>query len=261
MTAFEVIALIISGLFVGFINTLAGGATIISLSIFMMFGLPANVANGTNRIAAFLQTLVAVGSFKKQKILEEKKGIKLGIPAAIGSIIGAKIAIDLDEKIIEKAVAVIMLIMLVFILYKPKRWLKQNDELVAKKVSIFQIILFFFIGVYGGFIHAGVGYLLIAGVVVSAGYDLVKANAIKNLIVLMYVPFTLLIFIISNQVNYKYGLIHAIGNIIGAYFASKFAVSWGPNFVKWLMVVVILFLSAQMFGIIDMKSIIKLWTK
>jgi uncharacterized membrane protein YfcA len=250
-----VTALISSGVLVGFINTLAGGGTIISISLFMFLGLPANIANGTNRIAVLLQTLVSTTSFKKQKVLDTRKGLLLGIPTVIGSIIGAEIAVDIDEKLFEQAIGVIMLIMMFFIIYKPQQWLKGKQELIHRKLTPFQFIIFFFIGIYGGFIHVGVGYFILAGLVLNAGYDLVKANALKVFIVLLYAPFTIIVFIYNKQINYEYGLIHAIGNIIGAYVASRFAVSWGANFVRWVIIIIILFTSAQMFGIVDFKSL------
>ena len=248
-------SLIVSGLLVGFINTLAGGGSIISISLFMFLGLPASVANGTNRIAVILQTLTSTTNFKKQKVLDTRKGLLLGIPTVIGSIIGAEIAVDIDEHIFEKAIAVIMLVMMGFILYKPQNWLKGQQHLIDKKTSVLQYFIFFLIGLYGGFIHVGVGYFILAGLVLGAGYDLVKANALKVFIVLLYAPFTLIVFIYNKQINYEYGLIHAIGNIIGAYVASKFAVNWGANFVRWVIIVIILISSAQLFGLFDFKTL------
>jgi uncharacterized protein len=261
MTWVEIAALITSGLFVGFINTLAGGGTIISISLLMFMGLPATVANGTNRIAVVIQNLVAVISFKKQKLLDFRKGIILGIPTVFGSIAGAMIAVDLNEKIIEKSMAFVMVIISFFIIYKPQRWLKEKPELTAKPVSILQMLIFFLIGIYGGFIHVGVGYFIIAAVVLGAGYDLVKANAIKNLIVLIYAPFTLVVFILNGQVNYSYGLIHSIGNVIGAYLATRFAVKWGTNFVRWVIIVVVMITILQIFGFINFKTVFATFLK
>lgn len=255
MTWIEITALITSGLFVGFINTLAGGGTIISLSLLMFLGLPADVANGTNRIAVIFQNLVAVSGFKKHKVLELKKGMHMAIPAALGAIAGAFIAVDLDKKVIEYAIAFVMLIMIFFIFHKPQRWLKGKVSLQEKKLTTGQLILYFFIGVYGGFIHVGVGYFLIAMVVLGSGFDLVKGNALKNLIVLIYVPFSLVIYMISGHVNYKYGLIHAIGNVIGAYVATRFAFRKGATFVRWVMLFVIIVSTLQIFGLIDFKAI------
>ena len=255
MELHEVIILIIGGVLVGFINTLAGGGSIISLSILMyVMGLPAAVANGTNRIAITLQTLTASSKFKKQKVLDWRKGLKLGIPSVIGSIIGAWIAVDMNEEVFEKAMVVIMFFMLAFIFYKPQLWLKGNEELMTKKVSPFMMFVFFLIGIYGGFIHVGIGYLLLIAIVLGAGFDLVKANAIKVFIVLLYVPFSLLVFIFNDQVNYLYGFVLAIGNIAGALIASKLAIENGANFVRWVIVVVVILTAANVFGLINIKD-------
>ena len=143
MSWIEITALIVSGLLVGFINTLAGGGTIISISLFMFLGLPAGVANGTNRIAVILQTLTSTASFKKQKVLDTRKGLLLGIPTVIGSIIGAEIAVDIDEHIFEKAIGIIMLVMMVFIIYKPQQWLKGTTTASGKENISIAIFYFF----------------------------------------------------------------------------------------------------------------------
>ncbi len=256
MTTIEVIALITSGLFVGFINTLAGGGTIISLTLLMLLGLPPSVANGTNRVAIILQNLTSVANFKKKKILDLKKGVQLGIPTVIGSVVGASIVVKLDEQIIQWCFGFIMMVMLFFLLYKPERWLKGKEELLNKPITWKIYLLMFIIGIYGGVIHVGIGYFILSAVILGAGFDLVKGNAMKNFLVLMYVPFTLIIFVINDQVRWDYGLTHSIGNIIGAYIASKWAVEWGANFVRWMMVVIIALSILQMFGVIDLKQFI-----
>lgn len=253
MSWLEIILLIVSGIFVGFINTLAGGGTIISLSLFMFMGLPANVANGTNRIAVILQNITSVTEFGRKKMLDFKKGTALAIPTVVGAIIGAQIATDINQKVFEKALAVVMIIMVYFIVVKPSKWLKGQQNLMEKKVSWLQILIFFLIGVYGGFVQVGVGYFILAGVVLGAGYDLVKANAIKVWIVLLYTPMALLVFILNDQVRWDFGLVHSIGNIIGAYIASKFAVTWGANFVRWVMIVFIMVTVGQLFGFFDIR--------
>jgi hypothetical protein len=256
MTTVEIIALITSGLFVGFINTLAGGGTIISLTLLMLLGLPPSVANGTNRIAIIIQNIVAVGNFKKRKILDTKKGFKLAIPTIVGSLVGAAIVVKLDEQVIQWCFGFIMIVMLFFLIYKPERWLKGKEELLNRPISLKLYIIMFFIGVYGGVIHVGVGYFLLMAAILGAGFDLVKGNAMKNFLVLMYVPFTLIIFVINGQVRWDYGLTHSIGNIIGAYIASKWAVEWGANFVRWMMIIIIALSVLQMFGVVDLKHFI-----
>lgn len=253
MNWIEIISLIIAGLLVGFINTLAGGGSIISLSLLMFMGLPGQIANGTNRIAISLQTFTASFNFKKAGLLKSKKGILLGIPAVLGSIAGSYIAIEINENLFNKIIVFVMFAMLIFIFYKPTVWLQGREDLTRKKAGWIQYVLFFLIGIYGGFIHAGIGYLLLIALVLGSGFNLLEANALKVLIVFMYVPFTLVVYIINHQVMYLYGFIMAIGNIAGAIIASRFAIEKGANFVRWVILIVVIFTAFHVFGLVDIK--------
>jgi len=251
MEWYIILAVIGAGFLAGFINTLAGSGSLITLPMLMFLGLPANVANGTNRIAIFLQNVVGVGSFRQQKVLDTKMSIWLALPAVIGSLLGAQIAIELNEEIMEKTIGALLFIMFFLILYKPQRWIKGKAGHTHAKPSILQFIIFFFIGIYGGFIQAGVGIFLLAGLVLGAGFDLVKANATKLFIVLLYTPFALAIFFLNDQVNLKIGLILAIGNMLGALVASRFAVSWGAKYVRYILLGVILLSGLKLLGVFN----------
>lgn len=255
MSWFEAVILILSGVLVGFVNTLAGGGTIITISLLIFLGLPATVANGTNRIAIMLQTTVAVLSFKKQKILDTKKGLVFCIPSVIGSVAGSLTAANLNENIIEKVIAAVMFVMLFFIVYKPEKWVKSKQHLIDKPIKWYDHLAYLIIGFYGGFIHIGVGFFMIAALVLLSGYDLLRANALKNFLVMVYAPFSLVVFVIFGQVNWEYGLILSIGNVMGAFIASKFVMNWGANFVRYVIIVVILITIMHLLGVFDFKSL------
>jgi uncharacterized protein len=257
MSVTEITIVIIAGILVGFINTLSGGGSIISLSLLILLGLPASIANGTNRISIFFQTLSSVGSFTQQKMFTSIKPIWLSIPATIGAVIGAWIAVDVSEKIIEISMTTAMVIMVVFLFYKPDKWLKENAHLLAGKIKFWQLILFFTVGFYGGFIQVGVGYFLLMALVLGVGYDLVKANAVKNLIVFFYAIFALLVFIINGQVNYLYGIILSIGSIIGALIASYLAVKKGAAFIRAVIVLSVILTILQISGLVNFTELLK----
>ena len=107
---------VIVGLVAGFINTLAGSGSLLTLPLLIFLGLPANVANGTNRIGILLQSLVGVGSFRKQKVLNFKEGMWLMIPAVVDSLVGAKLAININEEMMRKAIGALLIIMFFLIL-------------------------------------------------------------------------------------------------------------------------------------------------
>jgi len=251
MTWIEISELVLLGIFVGFVNTLSGSGSLLTLPFLISLGLPANVANGTNRIAILLQNIVGVGSFKKQKVFEFKEAVWLTIPAIIGAIIGASIAVKISDALMEKIIAGILVFMFLLLIFKPKMWLREQAKDLKTKPNIVQIIVLFFIGIYGGFIQAGVGLFLLAGLVLSAGFNLVKANAIKGFIILTYTIFALSIFIYNDSVDYKIGFILAAGNMLGAFIASKFAVDWGPKFVRYVLLVVLFLASLKLFGVFD----------
>lgn len=241
--------LIIAGFLVGFINTMAGSGTIITYSFFMTLGLPAAYANGTIRLGVIMQTLAASWNFKRQKVLDIKTGLYLGIPVVIGSLTGAMIAANLNKDVFEIIIGIVMLIMLFFIFYNPQRWIKGKIGKIKEKPTGVQIIIFFLTGLYGGFIHIGVGIFLLAALVLNAGYDLVKANALKVFIVLLYSPFALAVFIYYGHIHYGIGLISALGNVLGGYVASRYAVSWGGGVVRWILIVVIILFSSKLLGL------------
>lgn len=255
MTSLEVIALIVSGVFVGFINTLAGGGTIISLSLFMFMGLPADIANGTNRIAVILQNFTSAASFRQQKLLDTRKALILTIPTVLGSIIGAVLAVEISEQTFRIAIGFVMLMMVYFLIVKPDKWIKGQITLQQKKVNWVHLLIFFVIGIYGGFVQVGVGYFLLAGIVLGAGYDLVRANAIKVVIVLFYTLFALAVFVFNDKVNWVYGFVHAIGNVMGAFIASRYALTWGAGFIRWMIVVIIVITCIDLFGLVDIRAL------
>ena len=244
--------LIVAGFLVGFINTIAGSGTVITYSLFMGMGMPANITNGTIRLGVILQTLAATFNFKRQGILDSKRGLQLSIPVAIGSIAGAQSAASLDTLIFEKLLAIIMLTMIFFLFRSPEKWIHGELAKQQQKIEWKQWLLFLAIGFYGGFTHIGVGIFLLAGLVLVAGYDLVKGNAIKILAVLIYSPLALFVFIINNQVDYRIGLISAIGNIIGGILASNVAVSWGAGFIRWFLTAIILLFASSKLGLIHL---------
>ena len=235
------------GIVAGFINMMAGGGSALTLPLLMFLGLPANVANGTNRVAILFQNIVGVNTFRKNKVLDLKTDYRLAIPATVGSVVGAFIAINLNEAVMKQVIAVLMVLMLIMIVAKPDVWIKERAGLTTPHPTLLQYIIFFFIGIYGGFIQMGVGFFLLAGLVLGCGYDLVKANAVKVFIVLIYMIFSLGVFFAGRQVDLKAGLILAVGNMIGAWAGAHFTVKGGAKYVRYVLIAALLIVIVKLF--------------
>ncbi len=247
-------AVIAAGFGAGFINTLAGSGSLITLPLLIFIGLPANVANGTNRVGVLLQSLTAVDSFRRQQVLDLRGGLMLSVPATAGAVIGAQIAVNLNEQMMRLTIGALMVAMLIVIMVRPKRWLEGRPEAIQQRPGWGQIVIFFFIGVYGGFIQAGVGIFLLAGLVLGVGYDLVRANAVKVLIVLCFTLFALVIFVLNGQVWWGIGLLLAIGNAAGGWVAAHMAVERGAAFIRWLLIAVVAVSAAKLLGLFDLAA-------
>lgn len=247
--------LITSGIIVGFINTLAAGATIISMTVFMALGLPIIEASGTNRIAVVLQNLTASFTFRKQNLLDVKSALKIAVPIIIGILIGAQFTMMVSEKVFSICFTVGLFLMAILLFLKPSLWLKGREGGV-RGLSPKSFILLILSGFYGGSIYVGLGYFLIAVFVMVMGYDLIKSNALKSFMAFVTTPFSLVIFMYHGQVNYEYGLVHAIGNIIGAYIAAKYSRRLGTKFIRSLLVILIVVSIITTLKIVDLNQIL-----
>lgn len=243
-----------AGFAAGLINTLAGSGSLITLPVLILLGLPATVANGTNRVGVILQNVVAGASFRRSKVLDMRGALLLSIPAVIGSLLGAQIAVNLDEALMQRVIGAVMVLMLFVILLRPERWLQGKLQTLPGGFNWQQGIALFAIGVYGGFIQAGVGIFLLATLVLSIGYDLVRANAVKIIIVLAFTLSSILVFANNNQVAWGPGLVLGTGNMLGAWVAARMAVRRGAAWVRWVLIGTVALSAAYLLGLFDLLA-------
>jgi uncharacterized membrane protein YfcA len=227
----------IAGVAAGFINTLAGSGSMLTLPLLIVLGLPANVANATNRVGVVMQNVVAVATFRRRGALPLTGAWKLILPSVVGGVIGAALAVDLDEELLRQTIGVLMLVLIAVMVLNPERWIAAHVTPRAPRLTV-EVPLFFAIGIYGGFIQVSVGLFLLAGLVLGAGYNVVAANAMKNLIVLLFTAAALVVFVIHDQVEWTLGLLLGAGQALGAWLAARFAVKRGASFVRWFVVIV-----------------------
>ncbi len=244
------IALAGAGLVAGFINTVAGGGSIITLPLLIFIGLPSNVANGTNRISILFQSLIGIDTFRKNKVVSVREDFRLSIPAGLGAALGALIAVRINPDVLKWVISGLMILMLMMVLFNPDAWVKQKAGAVSAKPTVLQNLIFFLTGVYGGFIQVGVGFFLLAGLVLGCGYDLVKANAVKVLIVFVFTVISLVIFFFSSQVNILAGLSLACGSMAGAWAGAKFTIRGGSGYVRYFLIATLILMILKLFGLL-----------
>ena len=252
-----IITLVVSGIIVGIINTLAGGGAIITMTLFTVLGLPIGVANGTNRIAVVLQNFTSSLAFLRKRMLNIESGVKLSIPAVIGNIAGSMLATHISDTTFKICMAVVLTVVLLYMIFDQSHKHPHIHGGHPLNIKPLHYLWFLLLGFYGGYIYIGLGYVILAVTIWSMKLDIITANVIKGFIIFAATPFSLIVFIMNDQVDYVYGLWHGIGNVIGAIFASHFAMNWGVKFVRYFTLLILIICFADLIGVISLQNILR----
>lgn len=239
------LALAAAGLVAGVINTLAGGGTLLTVPTLVYFGLPATTANGTNRVGVLLQNYFATRSFRREGFDAVAESLPIVLPAVIGSIVGATVASRMSAALYERVFGVAMILLLVPILRGSR--VRTQDAERGPRSRIANAAIFGAIGFYGGSIQAGVGIFVIAALARS-GLDLVRANAIKVILVGALTLVALPVFILHGQIHWPYAIAMAIGFALGGALGARAAARGGERLIKPVLVVSVVAMAGRMLG-------------
>lgn len=238
----QAIMLIVIGFIAGGINTFAGGGSNLSLPALMMVGLPADIANATNRVAVFMQSITATHGYYKHDKLDKASVKNIIVPILLGGLIGSFVASYLAVDILKPILLATMVLVSLWVVFKSDSD-NTTDKIVNCANSKWGFLTTFIAGFYGGFIQAGVGFLLIAVFVGVLKYDLLKANALKIVATLLFTAIALVVFIYRDQVAWMAGIYLAIGSILGAMVSVKLSIDIKPKTLKILVLMMTVFAS------------------
>jgi len=241
LTLVSVSLLVVAGFLAGFINTIAGGGSMLTLPALMIFGMPADIANGTNRVGILLQSLAGARGFHQKGKLAPSTIVPTLIPTLVGALFGSLLASYLPVSLLKPALLSTMLGMAILMLLKPSVVAPpEGTPTYTLKERPVAVLGLFIAGFYGGFVQAGVGFIIIAAVAGGLRYDLVRTNALKMAITAALTVIALGVFILRGQVLWIPGLVMAVGTVAGAMASVQFAINVPQSVLKWVMFVMVL---------------------
>jgi uncharacterized membrane protein YfcA len=236
LSFFYIGILITTGFLAGVINTMAGGGSNLTIPALMILGIPADIANATNRVSVLLQSLTAAKGFKSHGKLDMPDLKMIIITTLVGGAAGALLASYLPNEYLKPTLLIAMISMATIILFKPSVISPPEgtipNTVLGSKQSIPMLLL---AGFYGGFVQAGVGFILIAAIAGGLRYDLARTNALKTVCTAAFTLIALVIFIFRNQVMWGPGLTLAIGSMLGAHLAVNITINVAPKTLKWFL--------------------------
>lgn len=234
-----------AGLAAGVLNMLAGGGSFLTLPLLLFMGLPAPLANGTNRVGILAQNLAGIWGFHRHGVLDWRWAVGASVPALAGAGIGVWAALEVPDFAFRRLLSAAMVGVTLWSMLGPaprprERHDSPSHPLVAGG--------FFLLGVYGGFIQAGVGFLVLA-VTSFAGMDLMRGNAVKVLSVMLLTLLSLVVFAGAGAVDWPRGLALGAGNLAGALIGVRLAVVAGHAWLRRVvMATVVIFAVMLWFG-------------
>jgi len=254
------------GLAAGALNVIAGGGSFLSLPAMIFLGLPPTVANGTNRVAILVQNAGAVWGFQRRRLVAWRWLVRAALPAVVGALLGAWLAVRIGDQSFKRILSVLMVVVSLASLWRPggrapddagergsggeagapgrsDASAERADGVPAPPPELGARLAlgagFFLVGVYGGFVQAGTGFLFLA-VLTWAGFDLVRGNALKVLVILLWTPLALWQFAAGGQVDWVLGLALAGGNFSGALIGVRLTVLKGSRWVRRVVTVTVI---------------------
>lgn len=254
------------GLVAGALNTIAGGGSFLTLPVLIFLGLPATLANGTNRVAIVLQNAGAMWGFHGHRVLAWSWALAASVPATAGAALGAWLALRVGDETFKHLLALFMVVISLWTLFDPfakrqrineEKRAEEGDEAgaagapavswrAAPPAKRWGLTLgFFVVGVYGGFVQAGVGFLVLAATTL-AGFDLVRGNAIKGVAIFFLSVLALLIFAGSGQVEWVTGLVLAAGMVAGSLIGVRLTVLKGHRWVKGVVTAAVIVFAVKL---------------
>ena len=215
--------LVVSGVFAGFINTLAGGGSLLTLPALMLLGMPADIANATNRVGVLLQSAEGMRGFNRYGMLAREALVPILAPTVAGALAGSLIASYLPATVLEPVLLITLITMAVVIVVRPSMVAPPlGTPPLALRDAPSGYVWLFAAGVYGGFVQAGVGFVLLAALAGVLRYDLVRANALKVAATAIFAVVALVVFVARDQV-----------------LSVKFAITVPQQVLRWFLLVMV----------------------
>ena len=240
----DILLLVAGGLAAGVVNTLAGGGSLLTVPLLVLAGVPGNVANGSNRVGILASNASATAAFRRLGISGLSRTLPVLVPVAVGSLVGALLVARLADETFERAFGVLMVPVLLLSLRPPM--LKHAERRVWS--GPFTALVFLVVGLYGGAFQAGIGLLLMVALSRS-GMDLVVANSVKVVVIMVVTVTALPLFIVGGRVAWGPAMVLAAGFAVGGALGARLTVTRGASLIRPVMVAAVLALAGRLLGL------------
>lgn len=227
--------------FASFVDAIAGGGGLISLPAYLLTGMPAHMAIGSNKLSAAVGTAISTVRFIKNGSLHLRIALETAAFAFVGSTLGAQLALHISDYYLRVVMMILLPCVAVFVLFNRRQ---MSDESRFEQYSRARIVcgmagIGLLVGMYDGFFGPGTGTFLILAFTMVLGFDLKRACGNTKIVNLTTNLAALLMFILAGQIYYEVAIPATIFSILGNWLGSGVAIKNGARLIRPLMVAVL----------------------
>jgi uncharacterized membrane protein YfcA len=224
----------------GAVNAIAGGGTLLTFPSLLTVLSPV-FANATSTCALLPGTLASGWGYRNELERTWPHLRRLWLPSLLGGIVGSFLVIRLPERVFATAVPWLLAGASVLMLVQRPlaRWIGAHPHKAPSRGTLIGIVVFqFCVGVYGGYFGAGIGILMLSSLAFVGIPDIYEMNAVKSILAAIMNGISVVIFIASGVVVWKYALVMAMAAIAGGYIGARITRRLNPGFVRAIVVAI-----------------------
>jgi len=224
-----------AGVLATVVNVLAGGGGMIVLPALMALGLPADVANGTYRLGVVTQSIAGTAAMRSAGKLDTRAIVPILIPTLLGGTVGALLATWVPRDVLKPILLATMVLMAALIAFRKQTLIPGEGPIRTPQGAPRAYAELFLAGIYGGFIQAGVGFLLLGVLVGTLRHDLITGNALKLVVTLAFGTVSLGIFVWAGLVSWTPAIVLAVASIVGARIGVRVMLQVPTTGLRWFV--------------------------
>lgn len=224
-----------AGVLATIVNVIAGGGGMIVLPALMALGIPADVANGTYRLGVVTQSIAGTAALQREGKLDTSSVVPILIPTMVGAILGAGLATTVPREVLKPIMLATMIVMAALIAFRKRTLIPGEGPALHPHDAPRSYAGLFLAGLYGGFIQAGVGFLLLGVLVGTLRHDLIGGNALKLVVILTFGTVSLGIFAWAGLVSWTPAIVLAGASIVGARLGVRLMLKVPVSGLRWFV--------------------------
>lgn len=225
----------------GFMDAIAGGGGLITLPAYLMSGLPAHVALGTNKTSSCLGSSVAVVRYVRSGYVKWSLALPCIVLAICGSSVGTNLQLRLSDVYLKYILLFVLPVVAVIVLRR-RSLPEAPGDISFKKQLLVCCLAALVIGMYDGFYGPGTGTFLLLIFCNLAKLDVRTANGNTKLVNFSSNIAAFATSLMNGQVFILLGLIGAVASMSGNYLGSGLAIKNGSRIVRPTVIAVLILL-------------------